>query len=148
MHRLNKQSGFVLITVMLLISIVSYWVLLSNEKSESAWRMSHHHWQSLQVSQVINEALLKAKNDLSACLMNPPPKDAVKEKAWWQANACHGSFESYDNYYVSELLQKNQDDVYYRVTAFASIGIINHVFQVVYWQHGNVVEQVSWRELF
>lgn len=118
-----EQKGFVLISVLAMLSILCCCVLYAIDQSHIAWQMNQHFLQSTKNDIALEKQFLEAKNHLQECVKHP----------------CDG--------YAIKLLQEIDGAQYFEVTASITSGVTQSTQQVIYAFRNQAIDQVSWREL-
>lgn len=132
----TRQSGIVLVTVLIFLQLFAILNLYALEASWLEVKMSRYAWQSQEALIAAENALSKAEKKLihqiPHCLvpMMPTSELMMHPLSWWQLWACTDKFYLFQYYYVTEDLGEDScADIeqyagrahYYRITLLSVV---------------------------
>jgi hypothetical protein len=148
----RKEKGAVLFAVLVLLSMLSFWVSVSVELAQVAWQEVNADWLQLQVGQValqgIAEAKLQLNSPLLHCRLNDSEEDyRLLPESWWIDKGCSTHLGPYAAYFVVHRLWQSDSEKIDRVISYASIGFLETRLQADFLLQQNSVRQQNFMDL-
>jgi Tfp pilus assembly protein PilX len=107
-HYRIKNKGFVLISILVLLSVLTMIGLFAMMQSVISQKSSRFEWQERTLFQIAQNILINIENnvliELPDCLIEPLSQDEIVRKplSWWETSSCAGNFHLFQYYYVVE----------------------------------------------